>query len=75
MHTKHKRLAEKFAEEIYKELETMQDWELKRAIRDCDSLTDTNCGWLEYDMRKFIKESAENILGARKYLSEKEGGR
>ena len=43
-------------------IEAMDAKELQAAIRECDSLTTTNCSWIRYGLRRIIKEVAESQL-------------
>ena len=44
------------------QLGEMTEKELLAVVKECDSLNSFNCGWTRYELRKVIKDFAENQL-------------
>jgi hypothetical protein len=57
-----KRFTKELENYIFNKVSTMKSSTLIKEISNCGSLTQTNCGWLEYRFRDLIKGVLENEL-------------
>lgn len=57
---------------IFEETNKLSDRELHYLIRRCKSFTDTNCSWLEYQIKDSLIDVAQGVLRSRKYQRQKE---
>ncbi len=75
---KNRYFSRKIAQYIWNETEKLNDDELKQVILQFRELNQTNCSWLEYQLKDVMIEVAENQLklneDKRKAEIEKIGG-
>jgi hypothetical protein len=69
MTIKYRQFSKHIAKDIRDELSKLNKDELLKLISDLNSLTKTNCDWLEYHLKDILIECASNEL---KLLANKE---
>lgn len=57
-----KQLTRKVEDFLGKNIDVMGVDELREVIKDCNSLTTTNCSWVRYGLKDVIKEVAQAQL-------------
>lgn len=61
----------KIAEILWDNVEKLADKELKKLIKECSILTETNCWFLEYQLKDVVSNLCINQLSSRQHLSKK----
>jgi len=52
-------------------ISTLSDDELRKLIRECRNLTQTNCWFLLYELKDIVIDRAKDLLGTRAFLRRK----
>lgn len=57
-----KKIISKLAQNLKNDITDLNKAELKKLIKECSGLTDSNCWWVEYRLKDAVKSIAENEL-------------
>ena len=57
-----KRLTARLSDLLCKEIDSASEDGLRKIMEDCDSLSTTNCSWIEYDLRTIVRDMAQDQL-------------
>jgi uncharacterized protein YpuA (DUF1002 family) len=65
-------LSRKIVQYIRDEMNKLTNAELNQVISECRDLNETNCDWLEYEIKDALIENAEQYLKSREYWKKRE---
>lgn len=69
---KSREFTRKITDYIFDEANKLSDKELNNLIRRCKRFTQTNCSWLEYQIKDSLIDVANGVLRHRKYMRQKD---